>query len=419
MSDSELVQVTFISRHSVRAPLQSELDAVAPFVTRPWPEWDVPAAQLSAHGRAICRHLGRWWRDFYGPQLSASGPPSDWIYLRADSLQRDIDTGVEWLRGFLGDDADTVPVDHLPLGESTTYDPIFMPITTGMVQVGDVRTSLLGRMGGSLDTAIRSIRRPLKLIQDVLGTAIVQPELYGVANEIEADGTVRGTLMVAQIASDMFIMQRADGWDMQKVAWGRIDQADLLDIARTRAFVDNLLMRSPMYARAQASNLLAHILAGMDQAITGRQVPGMPFGPEKRLVGWIGHDTNVEAVGSLLGVSWIPDGWVQFQAPPAGAHVFELRRDRHSDRYFVRLYFVSMTLDQMALGAPLTLESPPGRGQMSFPHHDRFRSYFDIPFPDFRLLAGVRIDPRAVSGELGGFLRGLRPPRPPRVEGPA
>lgn len=404
MGPSELQQVTLIGRHSVRAPLPGEIEYAAPYVTQPWPQWDVAPSQLSEHGRRLCRNLGHWWREFYCPLLQEASAPQDWIYTRADSLQRDVDTGREWLRGMLREAADAVEVEHHPITEPTTYDPLFLPICSGMVKVEGVREAMLGRMGGSIDNAVRSIERPLELIEQVFGKTIRQPELYGGRNEILEDGTIHGTLYLAQIASDMFIMQYANGWPLYKVAWGRVDHGDLLDIARTRAFVDNLLMRAPAYSRAQASNLMAHVLAGMEQRVRGEAIEGMPFGPQKRLVAYFGHDTNVEAIGALLGISWIPRGWVQYQAPPTGQHVFELHRDREAGGWFVRMFFVSPTMLQMSSGCDLDLKMPPSRCPISLSDHQRSMTVFDVPWEVFRAGVRYRLDPSAVSPDIADWI---------------
>jgi len=217
-------------------------------------------------------------------------------------------------------------------------------------------------------------------------------------------------------------MQRANGFPLYKVAWGRIDEGDLLDIARTRAFVDNLLMRTPTYCRAQASNLLAHVLAGMEQCVDGKHLPSrpLPFGPNKRLIAYFGHDTNVEAIGGLMGTSWIPNGWVQYQSPPVGQHVFELRKKqdtRPKEGWFVRVYFISLTMDQMATGCRVDEDYPPSMCPVSIGDRSVLHSSFDIPFDAFRMGLRFFIDPYAVHSDLAGWLMGLPlpiqlPPRP-------
>jgi hypothetical protein len=160
MPDSVLKQVTFVGRHSVRSPLPGEIEYAAPYITQPWPSWDVAHSQLSEHGRKVARNMGRWWKIHYGPQLAGSDRPKDWIYSRADCLQRDVDTGDEFFDGFLGKDHNDIEVESDPITTPDSYDPLFMPIHTGMVKVTGLRDAMLGRMGGNVDNAIR-VHRPV------------------------------------------------------------------------------------------------------------------------------------------------------------------------------------------------------------------------------------------------------------------
>ncbi len=395
---SQLKQVQFVSRHTVRSPLPGEMEQIKEFVTQPWPEWDVPLGHVSEHGRWLAKNLGSWWRKHYGPRMEIQPghpDPSRWVFVHANSVPRCVDTANAWLDGGMGTTDHEVAVHHEPIKEKTEYDPLYMPVYTGKVKVSGVRHAVLGRMGGDPQNAIESIMRSLELIQRVFGTAICSPELYGHENEVLETGDCTGTLRVAQVASDMFIMQRANGWTMSKVAWGRLDPHELLDVARARVFVDGLLMEAPQYCEYQASNLMARVLAGMDQLVNGRDVDALPHDGDKRLIGYFGHDTNIEALAGLLGVSWIPRGWVQNQSPPAGQLVFELHQADDGE-WFVRLYFVTLTLEQMAYGVTVSPERPPSRCPLSMKHKSRADS-FDIPYLEFRHEVVERLEPDAIT----------------------
>ena len=90
---SELVQVVLLSRHGVRSPIETEVEFLAPFITHPWPEWDVPPAHLTDHAKASVHHLGEWYGAHYHPLLSCKDKsPEDWMYVSADSLERCVTT---------------------------------------------------------------------------------------------------------------------------------------------------------------------------------------------------------------------------------------------------------------------------------------------------------------------------------------
>ncbi len=356
----------------------------------------------------LARNLGPWWHDVYYRRVAGDieppRPPDEWMYVHANSVDRCIQTAEAWMQGFLQVPKPPVPIVHMPVTQPTTYDPLYLPIHTGRVKCEGIREAVLGRMCGDPQYAIQSIMRSLTLIQNTFGTAICSPELYGEKDDVTEEGGFTGTLFIAQIASDMFIMQRANGWPMSKVGWGRLDPHELLDIARARVFVDCLLMDAPQYCEAQASDLMSHLLAGMEQMVTGVDMEALPFDETKRLVAYSCHDTNIEALGGMLGLSWIPKGWVQDQAPPAGELVFELHQDTDTDEWFVRIFFVTLTLEQMAYNAPVNLASPPSRGPISMKHRTNASS-FDIPYDEFKHEVGENLDADAVSEGLRPWIR--------------
>jgi 4-phytase/acid phosphatase len=403
---SELLQVTLLSRHGVRAPLTEELGYLEPFVDLPWPGWETAPAMLTEHGGRLAAYLGAWYAERYRDRLDTGGrEPGDWIYLRADSLERCVQTAERWLAGFLAQHEPAVPVHHLPLEEPTRYDPLFLPIDSGMVQIHGLDEAIAGRIGGSLWHAIESLSGPLSRLQEALGGPVFSPEIYGEPNTITPDGDIRGTLKLAQFAADIFVLQHANGWPIEKVAWGRLDRKGLLDIERARIFTDNLANRSTAYARGGASYLMAQILAGMAQCVSGRRIGGLPFSPATRLVGYFGHDTNIQTLGGLLNLSWVPASFVMNQAPPACALVFELHRDEDSGEHFVRLWFVTATLEQMYQGTLLSAATPPSCGPLGLAHERGLRTSLDIPFDELERIVRAAVDPEAVGDELAAWLR--------------
>lgn len=403
--DSELLQVTLLSRHGVRAPLNEELSTLEPFVDLPWPHWNAAPAMLTDHGKRLVELLGGWYAAHYRARLEPPGSaPTDWIHAHADSLDRCVQTAERWLSGFLGEAGPEVPIKHQPVTHPTRYDPLFLPIESGKVEVQGLGDAVRGRLGGDLWTAIESLRGPLSAVQRALGGPVFSPEIYGDENSIGDDGSIRGTLQLAGFASDLFVLQHANGWPMEKVAWGRIDRTALLDIERARIFGDNLVARAPAYARGNCSNLLTQVLAGMHQTLSGERVDALAFGPATRLIGYFGHDTNIQTLGGLLHLSWIASGFVQDQAPPACAHVFELHCDRSSGEPFVRLWFITATLEQMFRATELTKHTPPSLSPLGLAHRSELRTSLDVPFDEFDRIARAAIEPTAISPELAVWL---------------
>jgi 4-phytase / acid phosphatase len=67
------------------------------------------------------------------------------------------------------------------------------------------------------------------------------------------------------------------------------------------------------------------ILDTLQQASTGKEMPGALGKIIDRAVVLTGHDTNLSNIAGMLNVNWLIDGR-RDDAPPGGALVFELRQ---------------------------------------------------------------------------------------------
>jgi 4-phytase/acid phosphatase len=128
----------------------------------------------------------------------------------------------------------------------------------------------------------------------------------------------------------------------------------------------DLMRRTPYVARARGSDLLAHVLRSMEQAVSGKATPGAVGRPGEALLVLSGHDTNLSNLSGMMGLSWKLPGYQPDDTPPGGALIFSLWRgaDGH---YFVKLRYVAQSLDQMRDAVPLSLASPPEGQDVAVP----------------------------------------------------
>jgi len=104
--------------------------------------------------------------------------------------------------------------------------------------------------------------------------------------------------------------------------------------------------RNAYNSSARGANLFAHIMALLNQK-AGRKLDGVDA-PDvhKDAVALIsGHDTQLGALGGILGAHWnLSNGLVPDDMPPGGALVFDLYQD--GQQYTVKLRFVYETMSQ-------------------------------------------------------------------------
>jgi 4-phytase/acid phosphatase len=178
------------------------------------------------------------------------------------------------------------------------------------------------------------------------------------------------------------------------LGWGRLTKENLLQIVELHTAYADLARRTPYLARARGSNLLAHILASLEQAVSGKPVAGALGQPGGALAILAGHDTNLSNLSGMLDLSWHVPGQVPDDTPPESALVFSLWRENAGGSWFVKLEFVTPSLEQMRRLDPLTLHSPPARVPVAIPACASLRADGGCPLPDFRVALKKAFDPK-------------------------
>lgn len=171
--------------------------------------------------------------------------------------------------------------------------------------------------------------------------------------------------LAASLAEDI-LLEYANGFSEKDLGWGRLNARNLERILHLHADYAEITRRSPEVARARGSNLLAHVLASMEQAAGGKATSGALGRPGDTALILMGHDTNISNISGMLGISWHLPGYPANEAPPGGALVFSLWQDS-AGRRVVRTQYLAQTLDQMHDAIPLSLSAPPATEKISVP----------------------------------------------------
>jgi 4-phytase/acid phosphatase len=402
--EDDLRLAIVMSRHGIRAPLPASfsLDAIA---AQPWPKWEVPPGFLTPHGAEEMREMGGYYRAlFVNDGLLTGAPDRDaaQIYFRADSDERTIASAHELAAGLLPGRAPAVHARTL-----LAVDPLFQPakVPIGQPDRNFAVRAVLGRIGGDPANVLPAIRPGLRLLERVLLGGDVVPQ--GKVSVLDWAQGIRpglsdtlvvldGPLHRSEYLAEYFLLEYTDGKPMPEVGWGRVDRPTLTELLRTHALDWDLSNRTFYSARAQGSNLASHILDTIDQAATGFAEPGALAPPSAHVVVVVGHDTNIANLGGLLNLSWIVPGTQPDPLLPGGALLFELRQRRRTGEFYVRLAYVSATLDQMRAGSDLTLADPPCTSPIFIPGCSQAGPGFDAPLGKFEDLMRRVIDPRFV-----------------------
>lgn len=402
----ELRLAIVLSRHGVRAPLQSGED-MAHYAAQAWPKWEVAPTIQTPHGDMLIAFMGAYYREkFVGEGLLSGDPLKDGplVFVRADNNQRTIQTG-RLLGKALSGMADPVVVS-VPEG---TPDPLFEPLKAGVGRPDPdlAAASVLGRLGGDPRNIDRAYAPQLAELSEVLlGPAGIPPEGF----PTEASGVspvhgeylvkVTGPLWTAVRCTDSLILEYTDGKPASDVGWGRVDAKVLADMIALHDLYFDLTQRTLYPAQVGGSNLASHIIDTLEQAAVGESVTGALGPPGERVVVIVGHDTNIANVGGLLGMNWCVPGTQSNPTLPGGALVFELwRRGGPGGAYFVRTSYVSQTPDQMREASPSSTGLQPSESPIFIPGCGGKGPGFDAPLPAFVRQARRVIDPSFIASE--------------------
>lgn len=407
---SHLMFVVVLSRHGVRSPT-GKTDKLDKYSAQPWPQWSVPPGYLTPRGGQLMTLFGRYYREYFSRDglLHASGcSDAASVLFLADSDQRTVATENSIAAGMFPNCK--VTVHALPRG---THDPLFHSLGAGVGRPNHVLAvaALSGRIGnnpaGLVDAYGPTLQDMEKILSDCHSPEhCAQPSqsLLQIPSSITpGKGShlvdFRGPLKTASTIAENFLLEYTNGMPLDDVGWGRVNAATVNEMIALHTADVDLLQRTPYLARAQASNLLDHILGTLQQAVEKKKVKGALGNPRDRLVFLVGHDTNISTVAGILGISWMVDGR-RDDTPPGGALVFEVWTSGDSSTDTVRTYYTSQTLEQMRNMMPLTLNAPPVRANIFVPGCSAADKEYSCTWRGFAQTVKNAIDPAFIQQNM-------------------
>ncbi len=414
-----LKEIIVFGRHSIRAPT-TDPSTLSNYAANTYPSFvGVPAGYLTPNGRRAAGLLGSYFHDYLLHEALLTGDTNTDLahsYFRANTIERSYMTAAKFGAGLIP--GATIPVHTYASGGA---DPVFDPLLARVATVDPVRalTEVQGVFNSGPDLQY-AYSGELSLISKVL----YPPGTHPITNAPQGsvDPTTLPITLVASAplptnyppyytgnvidmgglnktvnAADPFVMQYADGFATNHVAWGRLTLDQISQQTRINTLQIEISMRQPYLARVQSSSAASHVLRSMNQVINGQTLDGAFGDAQSQILVIISSDYYVAGLAGLLDLHWLLPGYQPDFCAPGGALVFELRQVTATSQYLVRAFYTAQTFDQLRDLTPLTLAEPPATTQLLIPGASNSGTNLDVSFLSFSNLLNQAIGPEYVQ----------------------
>lgn len=355
-----LKEVVILSRHNIRSPLSDNGSALGKLTPHRWTNWSAASSELTLRGGVLETMMGQFFRKWLvseGLFTENYVPNADEVNFYANSMQRTIATAQYFSSGFM-------PVANVAVRHRyapSKMDPVFFPRLTKVSEAfcSDAMNQIAA-MGGK--KGIRGINEGLedsyRIIADVLDlkdspacksgeTCAFDDYDTQIILKKGEEPAMKGSLKLANSASDAFILQYYEEADAQKAAFGHdISISDWEKIARIKDVYGDVLFTAPVVAYNVAHPLLVYMNDELNSDV-------------RKFTFLCGHDSNIASVNAALEVEdyELPSS-IEKKTPIGSKLVFEKWIDK-SGNEFVAINLVYQTTEQLRNIEMLDLDHSP------------------------------------------------------------
>ena len=361
-----LEKVTILSRHSVRAPLESYLSTLDEITAdgHQWTRWSVPGSNLTLKGGALETLFGeyfRLWLDKEQFKLDSVGQ----VYFGASSKQRTIATARSFAAGLIPLKTIDVDFKRKENGDVGYPDPDYLPLLNdksyidGIFDVAAFQAEAYRELGDLQAPSYTFLEKILGMKRSSYARKHGTPHFDNYVGVClcfhDKDGsplepTMRGGLKDANMASDAFILQYYEMDNPRDAAFGhRLCFNDWKKLAYIKDYYGEILFTAPIISVNISHCMLKRIQAEM-----------LPEGHKFAFL--CSHDSMIAAVlAALRVVPYKLPNTIETQTPIGCKLVLEqwVETCCPNPKRYVRARLVYQSSDQIREMKQMDLDNPP------------------------------------------------------------
>ena len=345
----KLDKVVVLMRHGVRP--QTNTKKLEENTGRQWPSWIVPDGSLTGHGYAGIIQQSHYMLDTWrneGLPIANSCPTAKDYFLWASPVQRTVATAQAVGDGMFPGCG--IAPQHLALEKE---DPLFQAVDLELAQPDPkiVEQQVLAAMGGSPEAAqkkyapaVERLRAAVcgsktddcKFLDEEWGFKSEKPGKYKLTGPVSAGSTIGETIR----------LQYSEGLPLEDVAFGNVKNSD--DVAELMA------LHAAKYDLVSNTKEIAthggHVLMGQILTALAAGTPDQKSDTYDRLtaplVVFVGHDTNISQIQTIVDANWHLGNYPANDIPPGGMLIFKRYYDDVNKVYAINVSFTARSLDQ-------------------------------------------------------------------------
>lgn len=371
-----LEKVTVVSRHGVRAPLDTYLNTLDDMTGDGyhWVRWSVPGSHLTLRGGALETLFGEYFRLWLDEEHFFDSLGEEDIYFGASSKQRTIATARAFSAGLFP--LMTIPIDYKLKADSTIgyLDPDYLPLlnntcaSDGYFDTNAFKQEAYRELGELNAPSYMFLEKILRMkhsqyakkkgrehFNDSVG---VRLHFYNSETGQRLEPTITGGLMDAIMASDAFILQYYELENTRNAAFGRrLRFDDWKKLASIKDYYGHILFsKAPIIAVNISHRMLKRIQSELS-------VGGHKF------AFFCTHDSMIESLLAALRVEeYELPNTIESKTPIGVKLVFEQWTERNcrNPKKYIRIRLLYQSTEQIRGMIAMDVANPPVSFDLGF-----------------------------------------------------